>query len=329
MSSINRMYYGTKKIYPFLEGEINNDNTNCPECPECPELTSIDIVENGTYEGSFGVVNVNVPSTGGGEGGANAFSTLGWSDADVQNMVGYFDDYALRKKEEWGEGREDATEFFREDPYGHQVVRLVFAPMLDTSKTTSMAIMFYGCKSLVGLPMYDTSNCTWMADIFNNCMSLKYIPPFDTSKVVVFNSSFRNCSIMTEGPKWDTSSAQYANSMFAFCTSLVSMPLYDFSNVIEMNEFFGYYGVDNGINHLTTLGGFEGLKIDWADDNGLGCLPSITYESIMNVINHLYDFRANGDNDTTKTLKIHPNTMALLSDEDKQIAINKGWILTE
>lgn len=56
-------------------------------------------------------------------------------------------------------------------------------------------------------------------------------------------------------------------------------------------------------------------------------LPNLTYQSIMSIINNLYDFRGNGDTTTTRTLKIHSNTMALLSDEDKALAINKGWVL--
>lgn len=35
------------------------------ECEDCPELTSIDITENGTYEGAYNVVNVNIPQEGG------------------------------------------------------------------------------------------------------------------------------------------------------------------------------------------------------------------------------------------------------------------------
>lgn len=57
-------------------------------------------------------------------------------------------------------------------------------------------------------------------------------------------------------------------------------------------------------------------------------LPNLTYQSIMSIINNLYDFRGNGDTTTTRTLKIHSNAMAMLTDEDKAIAVNKGWTLT-
>ena len=70
------------------------------------------------------------------------------------------------------------------------------------------------------------------------------------------------------------------------------------------------------------------LKISWSDSYGLYKTPKLTYQSIMNVINNLYDFRSNGDTTTTRTLRINPNTMSLLTDDDKALATSKGWVLT-
>ena len=149
MSSINRMYYGTKKIYPFLEGEITNDNTNCPECPECPELTSIDIVENGTYEGSFGVVNVNVPTTGGGEGGANVLSALGWEDGEVAEIMDYVssipNDY--ERYENYNSGEDgSAVDLFVKDNGQSDII---FAPFVNLDNQTSISRMFMDKETLL------------------------------------------------------------------------------------------------------------------------------------------------------------------------------------
>ena len=92
-------------------------------------------------------------------------------------------------------------------------------------------------------------------------------------------------------------------------------------------QFIGVLFGTSDINTLTDLGGFKNLKIDWYDNYGLYRLPNLTYQSIMNVINNLYDFPSNGDSSTTRRLQIHPNAMALLSDEDKALATNKGWVL--
>ena len=172
--------------------------------------------------------------------------------------------------------------------------------MLDTSNVVTMNSMFYGCADLTYVPQYNTSNVISMRDMFGRS-GIKFLPALDTSNV------------------------QDMGSFLTECINLTSLPLLNFSNVNNISEFFGYW---NTVMSLVNLGGFEGLKIDWNDGYGLNNCPNLTYESIMNVIKGLYDFRGNGDNDTIKALKIHTNTMALLSDEDKQIATNKGWMLT-
>ena len=46
----------------------------------------------------------------------------------------------------------------------------------------------------------------------------------------------------------------------------------------------------------------------------------------MNVINNLYDRASAGY--SVLTLKLHANHLAMLSDEEKAIATNKGWTLS-
>lgn len=308
------MYYGTKKIYSFLENGNQGGECNCEQ-----------EYQNGYNQGyQDGLANC----TGGSEDSSNPFITeLGWTDEDVNNMLQEVDDYAIRKMQEWDTSSDSANEYFREDAYDNRAERLVFAPMLDTSNVTHFGLMFYGCKCLVGVPKYNTSNATFFAEMFGECFSIKSIPDFDTRNGNDFTNCFKSCSVLTEGPNWDFGNAVNVKNLFAFCQALTTIPRYNFSNVNDIGEFFGYYGDE--VPSLVNLGGFEGLKIDWNDGNGLDRCPNITYESIMNVINDLYDFRGNGDNDIIRTLKINTNTMAMLSDEDKQIAINKGWMLTE
>ena len=45
----------------FQDG-YEQGKSDCPECDECPELTSINITKNGSYEGAFKLVNVDVPN---------------------------------------------------------------------------------------------------------------------------------------------------------------------------------------------------------------------------------------------------------------------------
>ena len=110
--------------------------------------------------------------------------------------------------------------------------------------------------------------------------------------------------------------------MFYYCRALTNVPEYDASNATDVGGIF--YSCDN----ITNFGGLKNIKIDWNDYNGLYQCPNLTYESVMNVINGLYDFRGNGDMTTTRTLKLHSKSLNKLSDDDKAIATSKGWILS-
>ena len=197
-------------------------------------------------------------------------------------------------------------------------------PPLNTSNATDMNSMFYGCKILKTIPQLDTSMVTNMKNMFNYCETLTTIPQLDTSNVNNMYQLFYNCTSLTTIPQLDTSKVTNIYAMFYGCTSLTSLPLLDVSSVTNIGIFLGY----STISTLTDLGGFKNLKIDWNDGSGLARLPNLTYQSVMNVINNLYDFRSNGDTTTTRTLKLHANSLKLLTDDDKALATSKGWVLS-
>ena len=202
--------------------------------------------------------------------------------------------------------------------------RLTTIPLFNTSKVTNMSNMFNGCSSLTTVPQFDTNNVDITSQMFGGCSSLTTIPLLNTSNVTNMNNMFNGCSNLTTIPLLDTSNVTTMNYMFMSCSKLESLPLLDFGSITNLNTFFGY----SNITTLTTLGGFKNLKINWSDSYGLYRLPNLTYQSVMNVINNLYDFRANGDTTTTRTLKLNSKSLALLSDADKAIATAKGWILS-
>ena len=201
---------------------------------------------------------------------------------------------------------------------------LTTIPQLDTSNVTNMNYMFSNCSKLESIPLLDTSKATNMEYMFNYCSSLITIPAINTSNVTNMYSIFNSCSKLTTIPQLDTSNVTNMNYMFSSCTKLESLPLLDCSSVTSIGTFFGY----SNITTLTELGGFKNLKINWTDSGSLYLLPNLTYQSVMNVINNLYDFRGNGDTTTTRTIKFNANSKALLSDEDIAVATNKGWIIS-
>lgn len=209
----------------------------------------------------------------------------------------------------------------------HSCTSLQSIPQLNTSNVTDMEYMFYNCTSLTTIPELNTSNVTDMQFMFSSCSSLTTIPLLDTSKVTTMRNMFSSCSSLTTIPAIDTSKVIAMSNMFSGCTKLQSLPLLDMGGVSSSSNISTFFGYGN-ITTLTDLGGFKNLKIDWKDGYGLINLPNLTYQSVMNVINNLYDFRGNGDTTTTRTIKFNAKSIALLSDADIAIATNKGWVIS-
>ena len=229
-------------------------------------------------------------------------------------------------------------------------------PLLDTSNVTDMYAAFMNCENLSTIPLLDTSNVENMESIFSGCTSLTSIPPLNTTKVTDVESMFYKCSSLTTIPPLDFSNVTSVGWLFASCSELMSLPDLNLSKVTK----FIYSTYTNGWlyncsklqsigvldcdsvtdiryvlgatnNNLTHLGGFRNLgktsSLTGTNTNYfMTYAPNLTYQSIMNVLNLLYDRAANGLSNLT--LKLHANHMALLSDEDKLVAINKGWTLT-
>ena len=184
---------------------------------------------------------------------------------------------------------------------------------------------FSNDTKLVYCPFVDTSNITDMYGMFMGCSKLQFIPLLDCGKVTDMNGMFTYCSSLTTIPQLNTSNVTNMFMLFMGCSKLQFIPLLDCNKVTNIDTFFGY----SNITTLTELGGFKDLKIDWNDNYGLNKCPNLTYQSIMNVLNNLYDFRANGDMSTTKTIKINSNTYNLLTADDIAMANNKGWNITK
>ena len=198
--------------------------------------------------------------------------------------------------------------------------RSIFDGHIDTSNVTDVSYLFQGCTILTMISAMNFSSVTNMRSIFNSCELLTSIPQLDTSNVTDFYSCFYGCSSLVSIPQLNTSKATNVSSMFSGCSSLRSIPLLDFGKVTSISSLFGY----SNITTLTDLGGFKNLKINFT--NGLNRLPNLTVQSLMNVINNLYDFRANGET-TTRTLTLGTTNLNKLTDEQKAVATNKGWSL--
>jgi surface protein len=151
--------------------------------------------------------------------------------------------------------------------------------------------MFNGCSSLTSIPQLDTSNVTDISYMFFNCSSLTSIPQLDTSNVTDMSYMFNGCSSLTSIPQLDTSNVTSTGYMFDNCTA------------------------------LENLGGLVGLKVNLS----LSSPTKLTHDSLMNVINNLYDLTGNGL--SGKTLTLGSTNLGKLTADEIAIATNKGWTL--
>ena len=122
---------------------------------------------------------------------------------------------------------------------------------------------------------------------------------------------FAYCPNLTTIPLLDTSKGTIFSGMFYSCYNLTTIPLLDVSNGIEL------WGMFDWCENLTNLGGFKGLKVNL----DLTWCEKLTHESLMNVINNLAEVT------TSPTLSLGSENLAKLTDDEKSIAINKGWTL--
>ena len=221
-------------------------------------------------------------------------------------------------------------------------------PEIDTSNVTDMRYMFQGCSNLQTIPLLNTSNVTNMQDMFTNCENLQTIPSLDTSNVTNMFEMFNNCFNLQTIPLLNTSNVTNMGHMFDSCLNLQTIPQIDTSNVTDMSQMFSYcrnlqtipkfncqkvkyigaYFLDftDDMISLTDVGGWENLKIDWDDGEGLVKCPNLTYQSCINILNGLYDFVGNGSTET-RTLKVHQNFLTTVGDEIS-IGTAKGWVIS-
>ena len=139
-------------------------------------------------------------------------------------------------------------------------------------------------------------------------------------------SLFSSCSNITTIPQIDTSNVTDCWGMFQNCGSLEEVPLFNMSKVtITTNLLANDY-------NLITLGGFQNLgqaylttaKENYGDYTlDLSISNYITHNSLMNVINNLYDIASKGVK--TQKLILGSTNISKLSAEELQICTERGW----
>ena len=183
--------------------------------------------------------------------------------------------------------------------------------LLDATKSSWYLFYGYDGTGVDELISYnDTSNVTNTSRMFANCSNLTTIPILDTSKVTNMNDMFTGCEKLTTIPQLDTSKAIKMNGVFNGCYQLISIPDLDTSSATDMGYMF------NGCRNLTSIGiyGFT-RSIDISP-------TALRHDAIVAFLN-----QAGTAYNSSQKITMGSAKLALLSDEEKAIATNKGWQL--
>ena len=135
----------------------------------------------------------------------------------------------------------------------------------------------------------------------------------NTKSGTSFSYMFQNCTSLTTIPQLDTSNGTDFSYMFGDCRSLTTIELTSF--VASQNMFYGCSALEN-----LTITGTITVNNNYLN---LSYSPKLTVESLMNVINALSD----NTGKTTYTVTLGATNLAKLTDEQKQIAIDKNYTL--
>ena len=227
-------------------------------------------------------------------------------------------------------------------------------PQLDTSNVTNMYYMFYECPNLTTIPQLDTSNVTNMSYMFGYCTKLTTVTQLNTSNVTNMSGMFSGCNKLTTIPQLDTSNVNNMYYMFSNCPNLTTIPQLNTSNVNTISGMFSgcnklttipqlngekLINVRYAFNNCTSLENFNGLinlgqaysTTESANYNDykldLSKSTSLTEQSIINILNNLYDIATKGCN--TQTVTLGATNLAKLTSTEGQQALasaqSKGW----
>ena len=162
---------------------------------------------------------------------------------------------------------------------------------------------------------------------FSGDKSLNIMPNVDTSRASLFNAMFYNATALKIVPPLNTSNGTTFNQMFSGCTALETIPELDFSNATRIDTLL------SSTSSLKKLGGFKNLgqsysKTQSANYNRykLDVSANIDHDSLMNIINKVYDIATRGCN--TQTLSFGSTNLAKLTAQEIAIATNKGWTVS-
>ena len=148
----------------------------------------------------------------------------------------------------------------------------------------------------------------------------------ETDKITNTEGMFGVCELIKTIPNINTSNVTNMSEMFYGCIALETLPKLNCSNVERIN------GVVNNCAKLQNIAGFENLGKAYKTTTQenyyyyklmLSSSNNLTHDSLMNVINNLYDIKSKGCN--PQSLVLGSTNISKLSAEEVAIGTERGW----
>lgn len=222
---------------------------------------------------------------------------------------------------------DDSCEDFSYFYSGGVSAKLTTLPYFNTSNGINFSD-FCSSSYITELPHYDTSK----GEKFSNFIcstKIKELPLFNVGNGINFTNFLLSNSELTEIPSFDFKNAQNMSYAFGSCTKLTSIPLIDLGKCTNIS------GLVSNCKALTNLGGFKDLGKSYKTSSSasysyykldLSSCTNLTHDSLMNVINNLYDIKTLGCK--TQSLTLGSTNLAKLTEDEIAIATNKGWAVS-
>jgi surface protein len=197
-------------------------------------------------------------------------------------------------------------------------ISLKEVPFFNLSNNITLFNTFAQCRSLKSVPFFDTSNVINMGVTFGNCTSLEYIPHFDTSNVTRMESMFVNCNTLKSVPTFNTENVTRMDVMFQGCINLHAIPALSTASITTTA------GTDFTANFANGAASLDRCQMVFARTVGFtNCQLGV--DALVEIFTNLVDRSAT----TSATITITGNWgAALLSAGQRDIALNKNWLIT-
>lgn len=194
--------------------------------------------------------------------------------------------------------------------------------------------MFDHCTSLESVTITDSTVTTVASDAFLDCTSLASVTLPDTITTIQ-NGTFAHCAFTSFT---FPSSLQFINtSGFDTCPNLVSVDLpatltnlasgvfYNCQSLtsVTLRSIPGGYGMNSVFSACTAIETFV-IPSGWNVDLNLTFSNVLTHNTLVDIINNLYDFSGG----TAHTLTIGATNLAKLSAAEIAVATAKNWTVS-